>query len=517
MDQKGNQLERSGRPAISDKKIDALFWTGALILTLGVRFYLFGHYYGINNDGLSYIKTARHFWQGQWASGLASFFPPLFPLMTASIYPLTGDWELAGQFWTLALGVLVLFPLFGLLRRIYGSRVARVALFFYAVSPHVARLSLEVRTESPYIFFVVSALYLFQRGVDTGSRLPFFLGGITSALAYLLRPEGIGLVIVGASFLFFRGWMSDRLKQSLLQSALLVFGFALFSSPYILYLKWDTGTWSISRKTGALFLAGMAKHDADAAAEVGLKRRSGRISILDEISARPLAYAKKVFVDTLRALGFYFKALHFSYLPFLFIAWLVYFHDRFWEKPDFLLMAFVSFYLAALPLLVVTLRYSVPLAVVSLGWIGVGYLAVEEYVFRRWEKKGPLVIGLLLFIFFVGTLPKTLQSVGWERSYLREAGLYLKGKPGYSTVFTTSGHVAFYAEGKHRVFLPKSRVGDSLSLSAGEGDYLALDGESFGKLGATLDTFKDRGWLLEKTFSTEDKGRILVFRRLAVR
>jgi len=200
-----------------------------------------------------YLQAARHFREGDWLQGLASFYPPLFPLMASLVYPVVGDWELAGQLWPFILGVLVLFPLFGLLRRVYGIRVAQVALFFYALSPYLARLSLEVRTEIPYVFFSVSALYLLQRGLDGGKAREFVLSGIISALAYLTRPEGVGLMVVGCFFLLYRGWMLGRLRKYALCAAVLALGFVLFSAPYIAYLRWDTGSWAISRKTSLVF------------------------------------------------------------------------------------------------------------------------------------------------------------------------------------------------------------------------------------------------------------------------
>jgi 4-amino-4-deoxy-L-arabinose transferase-like glycosyltransferase len=155
-----------GKSTVSAEKAVIVYWVGALILTIGIRLYLFANYYTINPDGVRYIEAARHFWERKWLEGLASFYPPLFPLLIALIFPVVGDWEIAGQVWPFILGVLILLPLFGLLRRIYGLRVAQVALFFYGVSPYLARLSLEVRTEIPYIFFLILTLYLLRRGLE---------------------------------------------------------------------------------------------------------------------------------------------------------------------------------------------------------------------------------------------------------------------------------------------------------------------------------------------------------------
>lgn len=508
MDQQNLAGERSGRPAFVEEKADSLYWLGALVLTLAVRLYLFFNYYTINNDGVLYIEAARNFLEGRWSDGLASFYPPLFPLMIAGAYPLVHDWELAGQIWPFILGVLTLFPLFGLFRRVYGFRVAHAALFLYAVSPYLARLSLEVRTEIPYVFFAVLALYFLQRGLDSGSLLSFFFTGICSALAYLVRPEGIGLIMVGVLFLLYRGWIVRRLEKSGLKAAVLALGFVMFSAPYVLYLRWDTGTWMVSRKTGLILSMALARHAADS--ERVTMKDSDQVSIVRFIVSRPLTYFKKVFIDSFRSLGFYFEALHYSYLPFLFIGWYFFFRQRFWEKGDFLLMGLVFFYLAVFSLLYVTRRYGIPLAAVSLGWVGAGYLAVEEYFCGRWRRRGYLLTGLVLILFAVGTLPKTLQAIGWDKFYLREAGVYLKEKDGNPTILTTNGRVAFYAAGKNRVRIvdPKDL---GVSLARQEGDFLAMDEKTQKKLDESLE---QSGWLLEREFSSGGKEGLFVFRRV---
>lgn len=162
MDQENLGKERSGRRALVEEEVDRLGLVGASVLTLAVRLYLAFNYYTINNDGVLYIEASRHFWEGRWGDGLASFYPPLYPLMILAAYSAVQDWEAAGQFWPFVLSLLILSPLYGLLRRIYGFRAAQIGLFFYAVSPYLARFSLHVRSEMPYIFFLVLALYLLQ-------------------------------------------------------------------------------------------------------------------------------------------------------------------------------------------------------------------------------------------------------------------------------------------------------------------------------------------------------------------
>jgi len=486
--------------------VSRLYWIAVLSVTLGIRLYLFENYYTINNDGILYIEAARHFWAGAWSEGLASFYPPLFPIMIAAAYPLIGDWELAGQFWPFVLGVLGLFPLFGLLRALYGPRVAQVALLFYGVSPYLARLSLHVRTEIPYIFFLLLALFLLQRGLDRGSPLSFFSMGVSSGLAYLIRSEGFGLVVVLILFLLYRGWLYARLGKAVVQLAPLLVGFILLAAPYVLYLKQDTGSWLISRKAGFILYLGLADHDLGPD-QVTMKD-SDRVSVVSLISSRPLTYAKKVFVDAFRSLGVYFEAVHYSYLPFLFLGWLLFFRGRFWERDEFLLAAIILFYVGTFSLLYVNRRYAVPLVPLSLGWVAAGYLAMERYCRTRWPRRGGVLMGFVLALFLVGTLPKTLQAIGREKLYLREAGSYFKAKPGNPTIVTTNARVAFYAAGQRTLVTEPERITQLLATQ--EADYLALEKKDFDALQGFLG---HHGWKLDREFSDNKRERLFVLSR----
>lgn len=507
MDQQNLGGERSGRPAFVEEKADSLYWLGALVLTLAVRLYLFENYYTINNDGVLYIEAARHFWEGAWREGLASFEPPLFPLMIAAVYPLMGDWELAGQFWPLVLGVMILAPLFALLRSVYGSRVGQIGVFFYALSPYLARLSVHVRSEIPYIFLLLIVLFFLQRSLDKQRLLPLFFAGLISALAYLIRPEGMGIVLVAALFMLYRARGRRRSGRAGLQVAALSLGFVVFSLPYPLYLHRDTGSWMISRKTTFVLSSGLAEYDpsvnfdgADDSVEPG---------VVALIAQRPFVYAQKVIFDIPRSAGVYLEAVHYSYIPFLFVGWFYFFRGRFWEKQDFLFFFCVVFYLLAFAALTPNRRFTVPLVPLSLGWVAVGYEAVTGYLRSRWARRARLLTGIAIVAFLAGTLPKTLQSIGQEKLFLREAGLYLRGMPGNPNIFTTDSRVAFYARGKNRVFRvePKARRD---FLNTGEGDYLALDAKSFAMMELSLQKGK---WSLVREFSSGKGEQLFVLRR----
>lgn len=483
----------------------ALSLLAAFILAFGIRLLLLLRYYCINNDGVIYVEIARWLWEGDWGQAFAAYFPPMYPLLIAVVYPLVGDWEVAGQFWPLVLGLLTIFPLYAMLKRIYNHRVASVAILFFALSPYLVRFSLHVRNESPYIFFLVLALYFFQRGMERGS-LWFFFTGVSASFAYLMRPEGIGMVMVGCVYLFYRVALKGGAARGLKQALVLVTGFFLFASPYILFLKSDTGQWAISRKGAVNVAWGMAEYDKSGL----ITKDSGELGALRLITSNPSLYAKKVFIDLVRSPGVYLEALHYSYLPFLAVGWVLFFRSRFWDREDFFLACLVLFYLVVFALLQVNRRFAAPLIPVSLGWVAVGFLTIKDYCYKRWEKNGPMAVGLVILVFLLGTLPKGLQPIGLDKVYLRDAGIYLRDKAMGAKVFTTEGRVSFYANMPYLLVVKEPRKIPNL-LKEAQADYLAVDGVTFKDIEAS---YKDRGWIIDKEFPGEKGEKLLVLRRV---
>ena len=122
-----------------------------------------------------------------------------------------------------------------------------------------------------------------------------------------------------------------------------------------------------------------------------------------------------------------------------------------------------------------------------------------------------LITGLVLLLFTVGTLPKTLQAIGEDKFYLRLAGAYLKEKPDRPTIVTTNGRVAFYAAGANRILVKKSNELAGF-LETADCDYIALDKKAYLESESAL---KQHGWSLEKEFSAGDREALFVLRRAA--
>ena len=491
----------------------------AIALTAAIRFYLLWQYYCINSDGVHYIDAAKDFYAGRWWEGLASYYSPGYPVLLALAYPLTGDWEFSGQLLSIFCGVAILVPLYLLFLDVYGKRVAVVASFLLALSPFLARYSVHVRSESPFFFLSVVALLLFHRGFEMRSAGRFLAGGLVAGFAYLVRPEAIGFLVVVLLFVGVR-WFFNReidFKWAVRSLSLLTAGFAAFGLPYIVYLSAETGQWgAVSRKAGvtlAVSLSDSGLIDAPAVDSTATEESS---DFLGFITHHPWLFTKKVLKDLLPAIAAFFEALHYSYVPFLLIGMVLALRGRFWQRKDFLLLCYVGFFIFGLTLILVRRRYSVQMVPVALGWTALGWVWFWDYLKKRLNAtQSKWALGLLVLVFLGATLPKTLTPISREKSYVREAGLYLKerGSSAGLRVAVFDDRVTFYAGARALMLAGVEESSLEGYLKEQKPDYLATEAKTWKRMYPKIaDQPALAGLNLEKDFVGTRKDRMLVFK-----
>lgn len=491
----------------------------AVLLTLAVRLYLLWEYYCISSDGVRYLSAAEDFFAGRVAAGLASVYPPGYPLLIAAVFPLIGDWELAGQLVSLSFSLLLLWPLYRLFEEVYDARVAGIACILSSLSPFLARYSVHVRTESPFLFFSVLALYLFYQG-SKRRRLGYFLcGGLVAGFGYLIRPEAVGFLVIVPAYLGFL-WLKDRpgdgwwrVKATILWGA----AFMVFALPYITYLSIDTGRWgALSRKAGVTLGVSLQQYGLLEADDGGDNADAEAVEFLDFIRRHPVRYLQKIAMGVWPTVSAYFEVLHYSYVPFLLVGlWLV-FRDRVFQREDFLILAFVFFNLLAFLLILVRRRYSLQVVPVSLGWVALGFLWLWDYLRASLSLRGARILfGLALLAFVGATLPKTLTAISREKGFVREAGRYLDRlrPPAKLNVAVFDGRVTFYA---HANMLSLDGVEEAQLaswLGAKRADYLAIENKlwqkRFPQAAARPAAY---GLVTEREFIGTRKDRMLLFK-----
>lgn len=230
-----------------------LRWLVFLAILAAVIRYLAWHLPGliIEDEGAHYARVGESLAAGLGYAGLDGelqlIYPPVYPGLIAAGVSVGLDAETAGRAISLLFGSLtpVLFFLVG--RRMYGERTGWVTGFLAALHPLLVTASVNVLSESTFLFLLLAGFYQLLGLVRTPAIGRAALAGITLGGAYLCRPEAMMITAIWTACFLAARWTLDRL--SILSAATLLAGLLLAASPYVAFLHSTTGQWRIEAKT----------------------------------------------------------------------------------------------------------------------------------------------------------------------------------------------------------------------------------------------------------------------------
>ncbi len=208
------------------------------------------------NDGPTFIGIAQSFHEGRWAEAFAADFHPAYSFFVYLTYFLIPNWELAGVTVSILAGTLSVGWLYLFLRHAFGLRLAWIGTLIYAVQPYAVRFSADVQSEGLYLLFFIGGIALLWQAFDE-ERWGLAAGaGVSSALAYLTRPEGLGIVIVGFMIVAIGlARRQQRLGPSLVGCTVLLLSAFVVMSPYVALLHAQEGSLTLTKKKSLVRLA----------------------------------------------------------------------------------------------------------------------------------------------------------------------------------------------------------------------------------------------------------------------
>jgi len=418
-----------------------------------IRVYLVLTSYCISADGVAYIAMAREFHAGRFREALAWVFSPLYPFLVSITYRAIGNWELAGELLSVALGTAGVVWLYYLMREAYGRRgVAAGAAGLAAIHPMLAAYSASARTEAGYIALVTAALLLVASGIRRQRLTDVAGAALVSGLAYLYRTEAIGVpallaaMLAGGS-LVWRRWTP---RWGLAAAGVLAAIFVLAAAPYLLWLRAFTGHWTVGRQlvTITMEATGIAAGKLEQFREMGYQPAT---SWLTAIELAPRTYIKKVERDFFGSCYALVQALG----PLLCAALIVgLWADRRsiaarWGETR--LAALFAMYFFGFVLTGTGTRLILHLVPFTLGWVVIGLDETAGWLDARLSRtRSPLVRTLagpaVVLLVLIALLPRTLFPLGYDQRGMRYAGQEIAKRGGAAVaVAGTDPRVAFYA------------------------------------------------------------------------
>lgn len=440
-------------------KLIFLLTLAALLLRI-LNCWLFSNELIVGGDQMQNIMLARHLANGDFYGVLHPYWTPLYPILIGIVTYFIDSLILPSVILSILAGSLAVPLTYYLVKQSYGRRESVIAAVLAIFYPHLLTSVFMLGTENVYLLWIVGALITGWRGLQSSSAADFLLTGILLGAAYLTRPEAFGYPVFFAMLAIGKSlWLKQKPRRSLLiQIGALMLGFAILATPYILYLRATTGTWTISDKTKINTVAGEIPEEEPQEADES-NNKQGNINF---------QHGKIV----INAVALNLVNIHKSFPSFLppflliFVA-LGLFRER-WSREKLLresyLIGFCLITILGYAVTTVQLRYFYILLPIFFGWTAHGIVQAEDWLqesYKNWlplrffnSVNNRLFTTLCLFAVYFYVFPLNFYirdaARAWhETAYEeRDAGLWLKGnsKP-CPTIFSASRRPVFYAEG----------------------------------------------------------------------
>ncbi len=228
-----------------------------LILIVGalIRFYLFFNETFIGTDAVSYVRLGKNLIDnGKYVFGedynRGIFFPPGYPLLVGLFNIFIKNLIVTGKLISLLSSVATIFISYLIGKEIYNKESGLFAAFVCAIHPTLLDVSTMVTTESLFICLLMLSIYVSVLSINNPRFIYFILLGVLTGMAYLTRSEGMLLMLLPFLYLFVTAAYKDKRQFTKIFTTIIIF--ILIASPYVIFLKKNTGKFNLSGKSDYL-------------------------------------------------------------------------------------------------------------------------------------------------------------------------------------------------------------------------------------------------------------------------
>lgn len=499
------------------------YLTLLVVLGFGFRMSLIGYRFAVAFDEVNYLKLGVSAYLHGLGEALHTYWSPLLPVCISLFCAFFGNYEVAGRMVTVVAGALLAVPVYLLGRYAYDQRTGWLAAIFVTLFPPLAFQSTQILTEPLQMLLGAFLIYSGLLVLEKGRAVFSVAAGILAGLLYLNHPTGFGF------FLVFGFWLlvgsATRLfplkfGRGIVLAVAYGIAFLLVASPYLLYLKQETGVWTLSTKAAANQQFEAYEDDGgnvdpfralDAANQsVAFDRiyhlgnfvdaEDGQASRIASVNLKKLAvkYFTNVYDMLKEALPSFLTTV-----PMLFIGVGLLGHG--WSTPEgrrtLYLLSFIVFYFFLLiPAFHIIERYLTPMWPIFALWVARGVKEVYAWL-GAYEPlqsiplklrvaprtvAGILVAAVFLGLSFLPELGRVVARDEFSRAYWaapveqKIAGLWLKENfPGKKVLMSRYQTVDIYAGNyniKESITIPDNSLDRVLAYARHRGvDFLVLN------------------------------------------
>ncbi len=452
-----------------------------LALTIAVRVYLIATTAIISRDGVTFIYYARGLAADPIAEVRKQDQHPGYPAILLATHSLIGgwlaeepvdQWPLAGQVAAMVFGLGAVMAAYAIGTWLWSSRIGLITALFMGMLPRLCQVSSDALSDAPHLALYLWGLAFLIRALRTDRLVWLLAAAAYSGLAFLVRPEGGSILVVGIVVVMIQ--RDRRLwpwRRRLAAVAAMGAVFLALAGPYM------AASGRVIKKKNIFELIGFDEDPASAAVERRVVEPTPSRHRADSAMPTPV-FLIYYWIRACRVVYFVLA------IPVLFVG-----HTSRPREALPLAVAGVlhltllyalrsSFGYLSLRHTMVLAALTLPFSAWALCWL------VDQIVARSaFERTGirPRLRGLATLIGAVcaiaPTTPYILRTIGGDSEYLIEAGRWLRAhSEAHQSVMTTRLRLAYYADRPRYPWPDTGKIEDLRgALEKYEPDFVAVD------------------------------------------
>ena len=230
----------------TEKRILIYIFLFALVL----RLLMLNLHSVIETDGTYYVRMADNLFSGKGLVDIENQFQtsltPFYPVMIGLFNLIINNGELSARLVSILFGALLIFPVYFIARRLFSKKTALITALVMSVYPALAYVSTITYTDSLFLFLLFTSILILIKFLEKESIYNALFLGFMLSLCYLTRPEGFTYLLIAIFLTFIIKF--KNFKEILPKVLAIVLVFFLVASPYLAFLKEQTGSFSLSSK-----------------------------------------------------------------------------------------------------------------------------------------------------------------------------------------------------------------------------------------------------------------------------
>ncbi len=227
---------------------DTLLIMMLVMAALAIRLYYLQFYDVVSADGISYITIAKEFIRGNGYSA-ANHYPPFYPILVGLASLLFNDFETAGLAVSIAMGSLVVVPVYLLGAEFFTKRIGFIASVLSMTWPTLRHWSIAVMSQATYITLLLFGVYFLWKAYQKGSVRATLAAGCCFGSAHLTRSEGVITLLALTVVLILVSLLNRYPARRMLPVAAVWIVFFVVFSPYFYLMHELTGNWQLTGKS----------------------------------------------------------------------------------------------------------------------------------------------------------------------------------------------------------------------------------------------------------------------------